>query len=97
MIYIETACEYLDDKVMRVYTDERRMITKLLKIAKEHPNEVEIIRLPEENDGCLYFKCPASYLKISPPVKRIMTDEQRIAATERLKSARKMKQSDLNK
>ena len=89
---METACEYLDNKVMWVSTDERKWITRLLKIAKEHPDEVEIIRLPEDNDGCLYLKCPASYLKISPPIKRNMTEEQRIASSERMKLMRKMNQ-----
>lgn len=94
---METACEYLDDKIMRVSTDERRWINKLLKIAKEHPNEVEIICLPEDNGGCLYLKCPASYLKISPPLRRSMTEEQRIAASERMKLMRKMNQDNSNK
>ncbi len=91
MIYIETACEYTDDKVMRVSTDEKKMINRLLRFAKERPDEVEIIRLPEENDGCLYAKCPASYLKITPPPRRNMTDDQRIALQERMKLMRKMK------
>ena len=91
MIYIETACEYTDDKIMRVSTDEKKMINRLLKFAKDRPNEVEIIRYPEENDGCLYLKCPASYLKITPPIKKTMTDDQRIALQERMKLMRKMK------
>lgn len=86
---METACEYLDDKIMRVSTDERRWINKLLKIAKEHPDEVTVICYPEENNGCLYLKCPASYLKISPPLRRSMTEEQRIEFAERMKSTRK--------
>ena len=93
---METACEYLDDKIMRVSTDERRWINKLLKIAKDHPNEVEIICLPEDNGGCLYLKCPANYLKISPPARPKLTDEQRIALSERMKSMQKTKRISLN-
>lgn len=89
MIYIETACEYTDDKVMRVSTDEKKMINRILKFAKERPDEVEIIRYPEENDGCLYAKCPASYLKITPPLRRNITEDQRIEFAQRMKLARK--------
>ena len=93
---METACDYLDDKVMYVSTDERRWINRLLKIVEEHPNEVTITQRPEENDGCLCLKCPASYLKISPPSRREMTDEQRIALSERMKLMRKTKQDASN-
>jgi len=81
---------------MYVSTDERRWINRLLKIAKEHPDEVTVTKLPEENDGCLCLKCPASYLKISPPLRREMTEEQRFALAERMKSMRKPKQDTSN-
>lgn len=86
---METACNYLDDKVMYVSTDERKWINRLLKMAEEHPDEVTIMNRPEENDGCLCLKCPAEYLKIAPPRHVNLTEEQRVAAAERLKNARK--------
>ena len=49
---METCCEYTDS-VMWVSTDERRMITRMMKLIAEHPDETEIIKRPEENDGCL--------------------------------------------
>lgn len=73
---METCCEYTDS-VMWVSTDERRMITRMMKLIAEHPDETEIIKRPEENDGCLYCKFPATWLKIAPPVKREFTDEQK--------------------
>lgn len=93
---METACGYLDDKVMWVSTDERRMITHLLKLAEKRPDEVKIVARPEENDGCLYLKCPASYLKINPPVRQNLSDEQRVALRERMKSMRKPNGIDSN-
>lgn len=81
---METACGYLDDKVMWVSTDEKRMINRLLKIADEHRDEVEILAIPEENDGCLYLKCPADWLKITPPRHLNLTDDQRVARLARL-------------
>ncbi len=73
---METCCEYTDS-VMWVSTDERRMITRMMKLIAEHPDETEIIKRPEENDGCLYCKVPSTWLRIAPPVKREFTDEQK--------------------
>ena len=80
---METCCEYTDS-VMWVSTDERRMITRMMKLIAEHPDETEIIKRPEENDGCLYCKGPSTWLKIAPPVKREMSDEQKAAASQRM-------------
>lgn len=88
MAIVETACEYLDDKVMRVSTDERRMINRIMKLAEQYPDEVEIIERPETNDGCLYMKCPADWLLIRHPKKMNYTEEQRAAMAERIKNIR---------
>ena len=69
---------------MWVSTDERRMITRMMKLIAEHPDETEIIKRPEENDGCLYCKVPSTWLKIAPPVKREISDEQKAAASQRM-------------
>lgn len=60
------------------------MITRMMKLIAEHPDETEIIKRPEENDGCLYCKVPSTWLKIAPPVKREMSDEQKAAASQRM-------------
>ncbi len=85
---METACEYMDDRVMRVSTDEKKWKTRFLKWAEEYPEEVEIIAKPEENDGCLYLKCPASWLRMRPPIKRNLTEEQRQAISERMRKTK---------
>ena len=86
---METQCGYLDYKVMWVSTDEKKWINRLLKLAAQHPDEVTIRALPDENDGCLYLKCPAEWLKIAPPRRLNLTEEQRIARVEALNLARK--------
>lgn len=60
------------------------MITRMMKLIAEHPDETEIIKRPEENDGCLYCKVPSTWLKIAPPVKREISDEQKAAASQRM-------------
>jgi len=85
---MDTSCSYTGD-AMYVSTDERWLINRLMRFHDSRPGEVEIIRHAEENDGCLYCKVPAKWLKISPPVKRDLTEEQRAAMAERLKNCRK--------
>lgn len=82
---METCCEYLDDKVMWVSSDQQKIINKVRKLAEAYPESVTIKREPETNDGCIYATMPADWLKLSPPIRREMTDEQRQAASERMK------------
>ena len=85
---METSCTYTDKERMYLSTDERRIITRVLKFQEKYPNDVTIIKYPEENDGCLYCIVPPSWLKITPPAKREMTEEQRQAMMERMMKAR---------
>lgn len=82
---METCCNYTSD-TMFVSTDERWMINRIMRFAEKHPGAVAIIKEPQDNDGCLYCKMPSNWLKITPPVKRELTDEQRAAAAERFKN-----------
>ena len=87
---METACNYTD-KTMYVSTDERWLINRLLKFKETHSDEMHIIKYPEDNDGCLYLSVPAKWLKITPPQKHELSEEQRIIAVQRLLAARKSK------
>ena len=82
---METCCEYLDDKVMWVSSDQQKIINRVRKLAETYPDSVIIKRQPEHNDGCIYATMPADWLKLNPPIRREMTDEQRQAASERMK------------
>lgn len=88
---METCCEYTDKERMYLSTDERRLITRILRFYEKHPDDVTIIKRPEENDGCLYCIVPPSWLKITPPVKRELTEEQRKASSERMAYMREKK------
>ena len=90
---METCCNYTDNKRMYISTDERWLINRILKFAEQKPNDVAIIRKPEENDGCLYCAVPTSWLKITPPTKREFTEEQKAAAAERMANARNNKKN----
>lgn len=83
---METSCSYTDG-VAWFSSDERKWITRIRKLAEQHPDQVIINRQPEDNDGCIYAKLPANWLKIQPKLRREISDEQRAILAER---ARKM-------
>lgn len=85
----ETALSYLDeDTHMAFSSSERKWINKILKYAESHPNEVRIRCYPDDNFGELVAYIPKRWLKISPPRKVELTDEQREALAERMRNAR---------
>lgn len=84
---IETTINYLqEDKMMTVFTAQRKWLNKLTKYANEPNSQVTIKH--ENADGSKIFEVPTSWLKIHPPAKRALTEEQRLKAAERLKKAR---------
>ena len=86
---METSFGYCDRETAWFSSDERRWITKIRRLAEKFPDQVRIIKQPEENDGCIYACLPSRAMKINLISPRQMTDEQRAIAGERLKSARK--------
>lgn len=83
----ETVFEHLDGKdTWTVSTDERTWKNRLAKLAEQNPAEVECVAV--NRDGSVMYHVPSRWVKLSPPRKVNMTDEQRAALAERLKSAR---------
>lgn len=81
-----------DDGRMYVSSDEKKFINRILRLKENYPDDVEIIKLPEENDGCVYATVPIKWLKLSPPRVNNMTESQRQEIAERLASYRKKKE-----
>ena len=88
---MDTGCGYNDSKVMFFSSDEKKWINRIHKLAAEYPEEVFIECEPEENNGCIYARLPAEYLKIAPKRRCEMSDEQRAVLSERLRLMRKTK------
>lgn len=86
---METTIDYTDKTKAWVSTDECALRNKLLKYAEEYPNKTEIIRYPQNNDGCLYMSVPVSWIKIKPP--KMISDERKAALSEALRAAREKK------
>ncbi len=80
---METCLNYTDTDEMFFSSTERKWITKIRKLHKAHPDEVTIIAQPETNDGCIYAKMPAFYLKLQPKRRYSYSDEQILMMRER--------------
>ena len=89
MDFKETAFDYVScDAHATFYTTEAKWIRKIKSLQQSHPNEVTITN---ETKDSILVHIPKSWMKITPPRKMTLTDEQRIAAGERMKNARKNK------
>jgi len=77
-----------NQEIVTATISQGRYITKIKKLAEQHPNDVRIME--ENKDGSILCQFPLRYLKINNP-SRVMTEEQKAAAAERLKRARKNK------
>lgn len=92
MDFRETGIEYIStDNYATFFSSETKWINKILKYHEQCPAEIKIIHHPENNDGAILAHIPKSWLKISPPKKVNLSEEQRAAARDRMASARQKK------
>lgn len=85
----ETSWNFIsDDTVAYFSSSEQRWIAKIRKLAEQNPEEVIILKQPQENGGVIYAQVPPKWLKVSPPRKVNYTEEQRAAMAERLRQNR---------
>jgi hypothetical protein len=85
----ETAINYLTcDEYATFYSGEDKWKRKMRKYAEKY---TDYVRITQDNDWGLIAQIPRTWLKVSPPRRLNMTDEQRAAAAERLANARVQK------
>lgn len=82
---METCFEYCEKGKGWFSSDEQKWIKEIRKLKERYPDLVDIRNEPETNDGCIYCKLPAEWLKIKPKKKRNLTDEERAAYAERFR------------
>lgn len=70
---METCFNYTDKDTGYFSSDERRWINKIRKLKEKFPDQVRIIREPEDNDGCIYCSLPVAWLKVMP--KRVLSED----------------------
>lgn len=95
----ETTISYSrDEDIASVYTCDNTVLTKLSKLAKEYPNEYKVIMIHKIKDDIsgYEFEIPKKLISFRAPTTRVMSDEQRQAAAERLRNHRKNAESTDN-
>lgn len=92
---METCFNYCDPKKAFFSSDERKWITRIKKLIEEYPDDIRVIAMPENNDGCIYVELPASWLRVQPKRKVDMTEEQKNILRERLARMRSEPQDNL--
>jgi len=82
----ETVYEYITNEPHAVIsTSEPKIIRHVLRLADEHPADVDIRFLPENNDGVLVARVPKTWVK-KPSPPRVVSDEQRKRMSEACKN-----------
>lgn len=86
---------FKDSEIATVTFSQGRYISKIKKLAKEHPDDVKVL---ENSDGTILAYVPVKAIHIGIIHRNVeMSDEQRKAASERMKkmqAARKKKSED---
>ena len=89
-IFNETDLEHLGgNDYWGISTGEQKWRNRLAKLEKEYPDEVKLIA--RNMDGSVFYHIPKSWVKISPPVKRNLTEEQKAELRDRMMAARQAK------
>ena len=80
----ETAVEYIKgEPYLTWYSDEPKWMSRMRQIAADNA-DVQIVK---DGGDSMLVHCPVSWFKPpKPPIKRNMTEEQRKAASERMKN-----------
>ena len=90
--HIETYASYTSKDAMFFSSNEVKWCNRILKWKDEHPDEVQILAYPENNDDTIYAKLPVNWFKISPKKRSYLSDEERAIRTERLRNLRLKRQ-----
>lgn len=77
------------DKTATLYSSSSNWIARMKKLAEQYPDKV-IMDYEDQNGASFTF--PKSWMKVRPP--REVSEEQRLAAAERLKTWREKNSQD---
>lgn len=83
----ETVINYnSEEKVAYISSSQDWMKRRIKHLAEKYPNDVKIT---SEDEYTVMAEVPKKYIRFGPP--RVLSDEQKQAAAERLKNYRKLK------
>lgn len=86
------------EDVANIYTSDNVYLTKFKKLIEANPDAWKITQVVERSDGTVsgvMLQAPKKFIsfRAAERVGRVMTDEEKAAAVERLRAARNNKQS----
>lgn len=83
---VETAVDYIKgESCLAWYSSDPKWVNRMRELAADNA-DVQIVK---DGGDSMLIHCPVSWFKPpKPPIKRNMTDEQRKAASERMKNIR---------
>lgn len=83
----ENAIEFMrDGKYATVTLSKPSLINRVMKLAQQKPQDVQILMRPENNGGYLYARVPVKWIKINPPKE--LSEETKEKLTEQLRKGR---------
>ena len=86
----EVSVEFIKgEKYLTWYSDDFAIIRHIKKLQNEHPDDVVVVA---EDESSIVVHVPVNWFhEPKPKAKREMTEEQRLAAAERLAKGRSLK------
>ena len=86
----ENSIEFLTgDKTATISVSNKRFVNRLRKLFFDGEHGQEMLRFTENADGSLYCVVPLSWVRVSPPARREITEQEKEVLRERLAEARK--------
>ena len=87
----DTSVCFTDGEFAFASSDDPGIKAAWLKMQAQYPDEVRILKRPDENDGCLYIRLPLqmarhSLKRLIPTKREPMSAERRAAAAERMRA-----------
>ena len=86
------------DDIASVTVFQVKYMNQIKKLAEKYPDEVKIIKTAKENDGMMLAHLPKKFVRISfgeARAKKVMTEEQKAAAAERMKKMQEARKAKL--
>lgn len=78
------------EKTASVYTFEPTLKRKLKSAMDKYPELVRVVQ-EEDSDGVMEFEVPKDWIKVTPKVKKTLSEEEKKIRVERLSKVRKEK------
>lgn len=84
---METSIDYVDYDKAVVSTDEPKWHRRIRAYKEQYPDDVRIKREPETNDGNMVAEVPVKWVRIKPPRRDNLSDEEKAVRAERLRNS----------